>query len=330
MPVIEESTYDDRALTRHLLGQLAGEEADRLDELAIVDDDMAWRVRAVENDLVDAYVRGGLDAESRRHFEAYYLASPKRRARVRFAERFVRAVDAFGPPTERPERRRVAVFAESRPWLNRLVPRSAARWTVVYAAAAILVIACSVLLIRDLRPAPAPLESEQAARIPAATPLPSPPSPPPSGASPSSPQSPVAAAPVPTAPAPAVPVPAGPVPAVAVVLWPQTRGTDEGAVAVPAAATRVTLQLQVETLDFARYAATLKESDTGRIVWRGGRISASASGASPMVPIVVPAHVLKPRAYMLELTGHSAAPGPADAAKDGEVIGSYAFQVTRQ
>ena len=59
--MFQETTYDDRALTRYLLGQLAGEEADRLDELAIVDDEVAWRVREIENDLVDAYVRRMLD-----------------------------------------------------------------------------------------------------------------------------------------------------------------------------------------------------------------------------------------------------------------------------
>src|SRR5688572_3528327 len=124
MPVFQESTYDDRQLTRYLLDQLADQAADRPAEPTIVDDEMAWRVWTVENDLVDAYVRGVLDAKSRQQFETHYLASPKRRAKVRFAERFARAVDAFGSPTERPERRRA--------WRGWLVPQTEARWGFAY------------------------------------------------------------------------------------------------------------------------------------------------------------------------------------------------------
>lgn len=379
MPVSLEPTFDDRALTRYLLGQLAGEEADRLDELAIVDDDMAWRVRTVENDLVDAYVRGTLDAENRQHFETHYLASPKRRAKVRFAARFARAVDALGSPEQSPERRR-GVFApvaapppreRSGPrgmrgldkggwldWLDRLVPRSASGWGFAYGAAALLLaITCGLLVMRDLRLGRALNESEQqrtaldrrtreledqlveqridqraaaaeangaldqaraASNAPASRPSSSSPASPP--ASPSSSSSPKSTG--------------SPVAAVALVLWPQTRGaggsgTAAGAgaavpaVAVPAGVDRVTLQLQLETPDFVRYSAALKESATNRIVWRGERLTAPAPDEPPMMSVAVPANLLTPQAYVLELTGYGAAGG-------GDVIGAYAFQVVRR
>lgn len=340
MSVLQESTYDDRELTRYLLGQIAGEDADRLDELAIVDDDIAWRVRAVENDLVDAYVRGTLDADSHRHFETHYLASPKRRAKVRFAERFVRAVDAIGPPTERPERRRGTWVSglpqretdESRAvrgrgvgrWLDWawLVPRSEVAGRFAYGALAlVLIAACAVLLLmRDPRPARVAPESEQA-RVTATAPSPSPSASPSEAPSASAPSQPQAATP--------------PAMTVAVVLWPQTRGVsgdapagDAAAPAVPSVVvapgtTRVMLELQLESPDFVRYSATLKEADTNRIVWRGDRIIAAASGQPPMVPVTVPADLLKPHAYVLELVGYS-------AERDSEVIGSYAFRVARR
>ena len=45
---------DDRQLIRYLLGLLPEDEAQRYDEQSIVDDDVAARLRQVENDLVDA------------------------------------------------------------------------------------------------------------------------------------------------------------------------------------------------------------------------------------------------------------------------------------
>jgi hypothetical protein len=177
MSVSQESPHDDRELTRYLLGQLSEEDADRVDELAIVDDGVAWRVREVENELVDAYVRGTLDAESRQHFETHYLASPKRREKVRFAERFVRAADAAASPAEQsPEPLRGAplrgtALSASSPrgvrgvsgagWLDWLVPRSPAGWGFVYGVAALLVIASGLLVLRDLWLARALNESEQ-------------------------------------------------------------------------------------------------------------------------------------------------------------------------
>jgi hypothetical protein len=332
MPV-PQSTDDDRHLTRYLLGQLAEDDADRLDELAVVDDDMAWRVRVVENDLVDAYVRGVLDAKSRQQFEAHYLASPKRRAKVRFAERFARAVDASkGPAAERqPE--------ETRGWLERLVPRSApiGGWGFAYGAAALLLIVSSgLLLMRGPWQGRVVHESERA-RVPSIAPPPSASSSASRSALPSTSPS-ISGSVSPSTPPLTVPESAPepgelPITAVALVLWPQTRGAevDAGgpaaggatpAVAVRPGVTRVTLQLQLEAPDFVRYAATLRDSATNRVVWQGDRFAADMSGAQPMVPVAVPANLLKARAYVLELTGY-------DAAGSGDVIGSYAFHITR-
>jgi hypothetical protein len=83
--VADESAHEDQQFERYLLGMLSDDEAERLDELSIADDEAAWRLSAVENDLVDAYVRGELHGETLQRFDAYYLASPRRRAKVMFA-----------------------------------------------------------------------------------------------------------------------------------------------------------------------------------------------------------------------------------------------------
>src|SRR5512143_2454891 len=79
-------SFDDRTLTQYLLGSLPDEDTERIDELSVTDDDVAWRLRAVENDLVDAYVRGELSAETLAKFKSSYLANPERRKRVEIAD----------------------------------------------------------------------------------------------------------------------------------------------------------------------------------------------------------------------------------------------------
>jgi hypothetical protein len=92
------SAAGDEQLVRYLLGLLPADETEQLDEQSIVDDGVAWRLTAVEHDLVDAYVRETLDLERRRRFESFYLASPRRRQRVIFAARFLAVVDGAKPP----------------------------------------------------------------------------------------------------------------------------------------------------------------------------------------------------------------------------------------
>ena len=89
---------NDRLVTRYLLGALPPEEAERLDELSIADDEFASRVSAVEKELVDGYVRGGLASDVLQRFRAVYLASPTLRQKVVFAESFLPLADQAEPP----------------------------------------------------------------------------------------------------------------------------------------------------------------------------------------------------------------------------------------
>src|SRR5262245_12113371 len=80
--------YNDQTITQYLLGALPATEAERLDELSFTDEDFAATLKAAENDLVDAYVQGELTGDALAQFESYYLASPRRREKVRFAQAF--------------------------------------------------------------------------------------------------------------------------------------------------------------------------------------------------------------------------------------------------
>jgi hypothetical protein len=84
MPPRPESGNDER-FVRYLLRVLRHEDAERLDELSIVDEQVAWRLRALEDDLIDAYVGGTLAATCAARFESVYLTSAQGRQKVRFA-----------------------------------------------------------------------------------------------------------------------------------------------------------------------------------------------------------------------------------------------------
>jgi hypothetical protein len=75
----------EHELTQYLLGNLQGEECERLDELSIAEDEFTERLYAAENDLVDAYVRNQLRGEALRDFESHYLATDVRRQKVAMA-----------------------------------------------------------------------------------------------------------------------------------------------------------------------------------------------------------------------------------------------------
>src|SRR5947209_4000978 len=96
---------DDRLLIGYLVGSLTEQEAERLDELSVADDQVAADLHAVEHDLVDAYVRGELLGDTLRRFEAHYLSSPDARAKVTFARALLkyqeRAAAAPGRDAER-------------------------------------------------------------------------------------------------------------------------------------------------------------------------------------------------------------------------------------
>src|SRR5262249_47518718 len=85
---MEKQIYTEELIVQYLLGSLSEEETERFDELCFVDDEFAERLSAVENDLVDNYVRGELSGRKLERFDSYYLASPRRREKVKIARSF--------------------------------------------------------------------------------------------------------------------------------------------------------------------------------------------------------------------------------------------------
>lgn len=75
----------ERLIARYLLGELPEEQQVEIEDRAFQDKDYLASITAVENDLIDEYVRHELSAAERRRFEERFLASAERRKRVEFA-----------------------------------------------------------------------------------------------------------------------------------------------------------------------------------------------------------------------------------------------------
>lgn len=334
-----DSELDDQQLVHYLLRLLPEEDSERLDELSIADEEVAWRLRVVEDDLVDAYVSGLLPAEWLERFESFYLSSERRRQKVQFARSVLHAVDrtdepsgAHAPrdPVRAPEAERRGASSRDVPAHGPIAPRSQTVWRA--AAAALVLLACGGLLFQDVRlrngrdearresvaldrrahELERQLEAERQANAEAVKEL-------------ARVRASLAALAQRSA---AAPPPDGTQSALqalttALVLLPQTRAV--GAIptlAVPPDADRVRFDLRLELNDFPRYEVALKDPATNQIIWRSGRVTARSLDHQSTVTVGVPASVLKPQHYSFQLSGQSAQ-GRA------EVIGSYAVRILR-
>jgi hypothetical protein len=83
----------ENLIRRYLLGELTGADQTAFEQELLRDRGKFDRVWAVENEMVDSYVRGEMSRADRKRFEAHYLASPLHRERVAIAEAFLTIID---------------------------------------------------------------------------------------------------------------------------------------------------------------------------------------------------------------------------------------------
>jgi hypothetical protein len=293
-------------LVQYLLGALPPEETERLDEASIVDDDMAARLRRIEDDLVDSYVRGQLSGDTLARFESHYLSSRHRRERVEFARKFLRAVDKVDK-----EPAPVAADVPPRPKASKLVATLAVAATLSLVAGGALLLQ-TVRLGRGLRTAQSDrvavdqrardLEREvgelRAANATVTRELA---------------RARESAATVPHEAA-----------TVALVLLPQTRSIGPvPTLAMPPGTEQLGFELRLETNDFPSYQVGLRDPSVNTVIWRSGWVAAKSSAGQSSVRVGVPARALKPQHYSLDLSGRRTAGGT-------EVVGSYAFELVPQ
>ena len=276
----------DEHLIRYLLGELSEDETERLDQRSIADDAFAERLRQLENDLVDRYARGeAVSGVSRARFEEIRKASSYLRPKMQFAE----ALHAW--------------TMKDQSGLPDSPAQASSEWRIwAFAAAAIVLIAAGGYLLRTnqrLRTEFAQLTARQVAVEQQNTQL----------------QRQLERVPVQGA------TPSAPVTATFVLRPPRRGPKSETAVAVRKDATQVAFRLEVESDAYPRFWAAVKDAASGAIVWRSPDVDAEPAGANRTATIVVPAEILRPQRYVIELSG---------LAKSGasELLGAYAVRVT--
>ena len=337
---MKRQTYDDRLLTDYLLGSLSEEEAERLDELSFTDDELAARLQVVENDLVDAYARGEMAGATLERFKSHYLASPRRREKAAFARGFQdklrQAVTTEKQQRSFQEASVAREFAPTESFLRRYFSpsRPAVQWGL--AAAALLVLLVSGWLtfdnlrLRDqMNQAQAEREEIQRRERELQTELED------QRSGDSEKERELAAlrerlaelerqsGRQPGAKSDTEPERAGSS-VVAITLAPQLRGASQPAtVTIPADASYVAFELELEPSDFTSYRAELKARPGDELIWRSASLKAKSAGDGKRIAVTVRAALLKSGVYNLEAHGVS----PTGAT---EIISSYPFRVVKQ
>jgi hypothetical protein len=325
----------DEQLERYLLGLLSEEERGQLDELCLADDEIAGRLQAVENDLVDRYASGTLAGPTLSQFQRVYLTSARRLEKVRFAEsllRFTQRPSASAETAAAPTSTQ-APNAQARPrtrggrWFEPLAWPANAGWGL--AAVTVLLVALGVLQYRttrlraelqivqierealhqQARELTQQLGDQRVASAEAARELER------------------VRATLAEAVRPAEPDRSARPPEVlaAVLLQPLMRSSGPvPTLVVPARARTAAFDLQLEPADFRHYQVTLRDPATNAIAWRSARLAPARSGPTHTVSLAVPVRLLKAQHYSFELSGLH------DTGRDtgnGEPLAGYAFRI---
>ncbi len=292
--------HDPQLLTRYLLGVLPDAEAERLDELAVTDDELAWRLAETENDLVDAYARGELSGEDLDRFKNHYLSSERRREKVMFAEAL----------RDRIENGR-AVSLEQPLTIPVAARRSLPPWALAAAALLLLAPAGYLFLANGrLQQELSTAQSERAALQRRAE-----------GLEKQNAEQRAALAEAGKQP------PGGVVQAmldqlriVSLILTPQRRGLGKVPTLSMAPETDiVALQLQLESDEFSQYEVAVKSAADNRVLWRSGKLGSVAANGGKIVAASVPASLLSTGHFSVDLTGTTRKGRP-------ELLASYAFR----
>jgi hypothetical protein len=300
-----QHVFDDQYLVRYLLGALPQEDSERLDELSIADGDFAWRLREIENDLVDAYVRSELDTETLAQFRSSYLASDRGRQKVEFAE----GLRLFQAKAERANERAGRLSR----WPGFSSPRILLQLGMAAVALAMF-IAAAFLFFDDIRvrreisdarlqhgstdqrvqELERQLTEQRAANAETAKQL--------EQARKSAPH-------------------LNALKTLSLVLPPPTRGASAiQTITVYRGTDLVVMTLTLESSDYPHYRVTLKDPLTGKAVWTSPELDPSPVGDRLGVSAGIPAELLNQQNYIAEVAGLPRGNG-------SRIVGDYPFRV---
>src|SRR5262249_42887363 len=135
---VDESGEYEEMIRQYLVGGISESGQTALEDEGFADRSKYDRILQAEDKLIDDYTRGYLSEAERLRFERNFMATPRRRERVRFARAFTGLLDqdyeaqALARPNEAsPLRHPSAPVPLIRSWIDRLRP---AMWPAVCAA----------------------------------------------------------------------------------------------------------------------------------------------------------------------------------------------------
>lgn len=293
-----EDAPSDETLIRYLLGQLSEHDQSQLEEEYFSDDGAFERLCALEDELIDRYVRGKLSGAQRERFEKRFLQSPQQQKRIEFARSLMLRLP--GTPATAP----VHPFPEkARAWRPTWLPHWPMPRLAVLMPAALGLLAVVVLGTWWLWHPRAPSETrvqqpprsqtEQAARAPAEA-LPQAPKQPSGGQ------------------------------IAALILAPGiTRGRgSETRLVIPSNADVVELTASLEVVEYETYRAEVR-TVAGQEIWNEKDLHPRETPSGKGVILRVPAKLFANRDYILTLRG---------LAPSGrlQVAAEYSFRAVRK
>ena len=314
---IKNDAVGETELRDYLLGRISGDACERLDELSVCNDIFSQRLRAAEDDLVDAYVRGELSGEESRRFDLHYMATGMRRKKVEVARALYLTARSASAPAglsmvvtnrEAADTRRTGLLRSIWMWQN-----SDLRWAFA-CAALIIFVACTTWLAisnyrlrrqnHDAREAYGALEKEyRQLEQQAASRLQPENETPPTGSYSGVPVTQISSLDIP----------------------PPLRSPGRiPAVSLAAADQWLQLKLGLEANDFPEYRVDLKDLGKEKYVWHSRVVAGSKIDHGVAVVVMVPAEAVKNRGdYGAQVLG-IAANGKS------ELLGEYVFQIAEQ
>jgi hypothetical protein len=300
---------DPNLMKRYFLGGASPKERAGLESQYFADAEIFEELVAVENDLIDSYVRGRLSNLERQQFEQQYLNSSQRWARVEFARTLTKVAheaERSVPAKVSFWRRVAAPFRQAHPSLQ---------WAFV-ASAIVLLVASGSWLVRQnqelraelqrarapqsgLRQAP-PVEDEQLA------------------AKAQKDQS--AAGPEVARLEPSV------LPELSLSLNPgisRSNQTGQEVLALSSSASWVRLKLSLDDDDHAAYEAVLETAE-GREIQRVADLRSHVIGGRRIVTLRLPTRLVQPGDYIVKLNASNGSPAGA------EEVEVYSFRTVRK
>ena len=318
---MSDATLNDQTIIQYLLGSLPEAETERLDELSFTSEEFAETLSATEKDLIDAYVQGELRGETLKHFEGRYLASPRLREKVEFAD----ALKIFSAraQTGAKTKRTAGWFAALSAYLT---PRPVLQWGLLVAGLALLFTAVwfvvdNVRLRRQMASAQregaaqreqdllrqiadqqrsATSERDELARLRDER---------------SRLEQELEAFRTKSTPSEHE--------VLSFVLAPPLRGGGQIPTFKLTPKTRqISVQLELEARDYSAYRVALVNAAGNLVLWRSGNLKPKTSGEHKTLTVSFAGSLLQAQNYMLRVDGVNAGGG-------SEIVGDYPFRVVR-